>query len=381
MPRYLYQQNFPYFAQTAGGFEPLAAAELAGLGAREIQPGFRGIHFQADPDALYRINYAGRLISRVLAPLALFRCDHRDLLYQRARAIRWSDFFSLDQTFAVFANVADSQIRHSQFAALCLKDAVVDFFRDAQGARPSVDVQEPDLWIGLHLVKDQAVISLDTSGGPLHRRGYRRKRVAAPLQETLAAAIIMLSGWDGQKPLYDPMCGSGTLLCEALMRYRRMPAGLLRRRFGFESLPDFDAGAWEKVKREFAPAQPELREGLIGGSDIDPGAVQAARVNCRVLPGGEKIPIRILDYRDLDSLQDCMIVCNPPYGIRIKPEEDLALFYRGLGDFLKQRCRGAEAYIYFGDRKWIKSIGLKPSWKRPLSNGGLDGRLVKFELY
>jgi len=381
MARYLYQQNSQYFAQIAGGFEQPAADELAGLGAREIQPGYRGIHFQADATVLYRINYAGRLISRVLAPLALFRCDHRDVLYQKARLIRWNEFFSLDQTFAVFANVSDSQIRHSQFAALCLKDAVVDYFRDLLGARPSVDPQHPDLWIGLHLVKDQAIISLDTSGGSLHRRGYRRKSVAAPLQETLAAAIIALSGWEGQKPLYDPMCGSGTLLCEALMKAGRLPAGLLRRRFGFEFLPDFDSRIWEKVKREFAPGQTKLAEGLIGGSDIDPQAVEAARSNCRALPGGERIRIRSLDYRNLDSLENSIIVCNPPYGIRLKPEEDLPLFYRGLGDFLKQRCRGAEAYIYFGNRELIKSIGLKPSWKKPLSNGSLDGRLVKFQLY
>jgi putative N6-adenine-specific DNA methylase len=381
MSRYLYQQSFPYFAQIAAGFEQVAADELLNLGARQIRPGYRGVHFLADAASLYRINYAGRLISRVLAPLVLFRCDHRDVLYQKAKAIRWSDFFSLDQTFAVFANVSDSQIRHSQFAALCLKDAVVDSFRAAYGVRPSVDTQHPDLWIGLHLAKDQAIISLDTSGGPLHRRGYRRKSVSAPLQETLAAAIIALSGWEGQKPLYDPMCGSGTLLCEALMRFARMPAGLLRQRFGFEFLPDFDAGLWQQVKAEFLPVKPELASGLIGGSDIDRLAVEAARANCRALPGGEAIGIRALDYRNLDSLENFVIVCNPPYGIRQKSEDDLSLFYRELGDFLKKRCRGADAYIYFGNRQWIKSIGLKPAWKKPLSNGGLDGRLVKYRLY
>lgn len=227
----------------------MAIEELKRLGAEKITPGVRGAHFSADRAALYRINYLARLITRVLAPLMSFPCRDRDDLYRVGSAIEWAQMFSPDQTFGVFSNVSGNpHITHSNFASLCLKDAVADHFRVNCGRRPNVDRTNPDIWLNLHIDKAHGAISIDTSGGSLHRRGYRNETVVAPMQEILAAAIVELTGWQGEKPLYDPMCGSGTLLCEAMMRYCRIPSGYLKKSFGFGFLPDFDKTLWEKGK-------------------------------------------------------------------------------------------------------------------------------------
>ena len=246
MKPFSYQRSNRYFAQTASGFETLATDEFRALGARQIKSGFRGIHFSADPAHLFAVNYQSRLATRILAPLTSFPCHNRDDLYRAGKAIDWSALFSTDKTFGIFANVSgNAGLTHSKFAALCLKDAVADFFRSRFGRRPDVDKLTPDVWLNLHIDKTRATISLDTSGGSLHRRGYRRESVEAPMQETLAAAIVTISAWNGKRPLIDPMCGSGTLLCEALMRVCRIPAGYLRPRFGFECLPDFNKALWQ----------------------------------------------------------------------------------------------------------------------------------------
>lgn len=382
MTLFQYQRTQRHFAQIAEGFEDLAAAELVRLGATQIEPGFRGLHFVADSATLYRVNYEARLLTRVLAPLLSFRCRDRNDLYRAARAIDWSVFLSADHTFGVQANVnGNPNLTHSKFAALCLKDGVVDGFRDRFGRRPDVDRISPHVWLNLYLDREQATVSLDTSGGSLHKRGYRRTAVDAPLQETLAAAMVALSGWTGERPLYDPMCGSGTLLCEAWMVGSRIPAGYLRRGFGFERLPDFDAELWARIKKEADSPIGPLPAGVVAGSDSNDRAVRAAKANCRLLPGGAAIGITSSDFNNLPKLENMILLCNPPYGIRMRPEADVGAFYKQFGDFLKQRCTGSEVLIYFGDRALIKQIGLKPAWKKPLRNAGLDGRVVKYVLY
>ena len=214
---YQYQKDSRYFAQIADSLKEAGADELSELGAEDVRPEFSGIHFSADKSTLYRINYLTRLVSRVLAPLISYACHDTDTLYQKAREIKWEDFFGKGNTFAVSGNVSDSVISHSKYAALCLKDAVADYFKEKTGQRPDVSVKNPDILLNLHIRHNKAVISIDTSGGALHRRGYREEAVSAPMQETVAAAIIRFSEWDGSVPLYDPLCGSGTLLCEALM--------------------------------------------------------------------------------------------------------------------------------------------------------------------
>lgn len=376
-----YQKTGRFFAQAAGKMEELAAAELKEYGVKEIKPAYRGVWFQTDLEHIYRINFRARLISRVLATLLTFECHSTKYLHKTAMNIEWEKLMTPDTTFAIFATVGNSKITHSKYAALVLKDAIADYFTEKFGKRPSVDRENPDLWINLHIDHDKARVSIDLSGGSLHKRGYRLETVSAPMQETLAAAIIRASGWNGDNPLYDPMCGSGTLLAEAMLHYRRLPSAFRRKNFGFMHLPDFDKAAWEKIVEDSKRLVRPLPENLIAGSDISYHAIEAARTNLGSLPDGNKINLKKMDFKNHPGIQNGTIVCNPPYGIRMGTEEEVAVLYTELGDWLKQKCKGSTAYIYCGNRELIGKLGLKPAFKLPLVNGNLDGRLVKLEMY
>ncbi|NHZ85939.1 MAG: class I SAM-dependent RNA methyltransferase [Planctomycetia bacterium] len=378
---YEYQQSGRYFAQVADDIKDIAETELLELGAVDTSHSYRGIYFNADPESLYRINLQSRLINKVLAPLKTFNCHSDKYLYQVGQQIHWEDFLTPEQTLAIFANVTQSNINHSKYAALRLKDAIVDYFRESDGKRPSIDRRNPDLWLNVHIEKNVAIISVDTSGGSLHRRGYRTETTEAPMSETLAASIIRYTEWNGQTPLYDPLCGSGTLLCEAYLAVTKTPSANRRNKFGFERLPDFDVALWERVKKEANNAVQPVNNNLIQGSDIDLKVVAIAKKNSAVIDPDAQIKIVQKDIFDIERLENTTIVCNPPYGIRMEKKKDLSTFYKDIGDFLKQRCTNSTAYIYFGDRKYIKQIGLKSSKKWILSNGGLDGRLVKYIMY
>lgn len=379
---YLYQQEGWYVARMEESFKEAGIQELAALGAADIEPTLRGVRFSADKATLYAINYSSRLLSRCLAPLALFPCDSTDELYRMGKTLRWTDFFIKGRTFAVTSDTANSEVTHARYAALCLKDAIADYFAENTGRqRPDVDTRNPAVHVDVTILENQAMICIDTSGEALHKRGYRELSVSAPMQETVAAAIIHFSGWDRKTPLYDPMCGSGTLLCEALMYGCDIPSGILRNSFGFQILPDFDASLWRTVRQAADSRITELPEGLIAGSDIDATAVTAAKTNLMGLHSGGRVSVVQQDFRDITGLENRLIVTNPPYGIRMGADRDLNLFYEHLGDFLKQKCRGSVAWVYFGDRDYIKKVGLKASWKRPLRAGGLDGRLVQYILY
>ena len=378
-----YQQHKRYFAQIAGGFEELAETELRELGAKAIKPDYRGFHFEADPETLYRINYKARMIIRVLAPLVTFDCHSDKYLHLTAMKIDWSQFITVQDTFAINAVTSNTPgLTHSQYAGLKVKDAICDFFREKTGERPSVNVKDPDLGIHLYVRNNRATISIDTSGGSLHKRGYRTARVEAPMAETLAAAIIRLSKWKGERPLIDPMSGSGTLLCEAAMRYCYMPAGYLRTGWGFKRLPDFDSGVWMKVKNEADGFMRPLPADLLIASDIDPVAARATRRNLNRLPGCKNaFECEPKDFRKIEKLENTTIIVNPPYGVRLGNREEAENLMKEFGDFLKQRCTGCTAYVYAGDRKLLKRVGLKPEWKVDLNNGALEGVLGKYDLY
>lgn len=376
-----YQNTGRFFAQVAGEMEDLGAAELKEFGVKEIQKAYRGIWFRTDLAHIYRINLWSRLLNRILAPLITFDCHSTKYLYTVARKIEWNKLLKPENSLAIFATVANSKITHSQYAAQVLKDAVVDYFRETAGTRPDIDRENPDLWLNLYIEANKARINLDTSGGSLHRRGYRLETVAAPMQETLAAAVIRISGWKGQVPLLDPMAGSGTLLAEALLDYCRIPAAYKKETFGFEFLPDFNRDIWTGIRQEAARLKRDLPENLISGSDADFRAVRAARANLDSLPGGNRIKLEKMDFRLHPGIKNAIIVTNPPYGIRLEDEATAALLYKDLGDFLKRKCQGSTAYIFCGNRNLIGSLGLKPSMKIPLKNGDLDGRLLKLELY
>lgn len=377
---FAYQKTSRYFAQIARGLEELGSDELAELGAIEVKPAYRGIYFQADRETLYRINYHSRLCTRILAPLLTFDCHSTKYLYKTAIKMDWSQLLTNQNTFAISATVANSNIKHSQYAGLTLKDAIADHFREKYDSRPSVDTKNPDVWLNLRIDRNKATISLDTSGGSLHRRGYRRETVEAPIQETVAAAMIRFSEWDGKEPLLDPMCGSGTILCEALMHYCRIPAAYLRARFGFEMMPDFDEALWKQVKKDSNSRIRRLPKNLITGSDKDSQAIAAAKTNCRMLPHGERILLQTKQYQDIEHAENTCLITNPPYGIRMERHKNMDGFIENFGKFLKKRCPGSTAYVYFGNPELIKNIGLQAAWKKPLMNGGLSGILTKYKL-
>jgi putative N6-adenine-specific DNA methylase len=378
---FIYQKTQRYFGQLADDLETLGSRELTELGGFDIKPSYRGIYFSANQMDLYKIIYSARLFTRFLAPLLRFDCHSTKYLYQTGGKIIWPEIIKVDETFAINANVSHSRIKHSQYAAQILKDAIADQFMNLLGKRPSVDTTNPDVRLNLHIQNNKATIALDIAGNSLHRRGYRQQTIEAPMQETVAAALIKMIDWQGERPLVDIMCGSGTIVAEALMHYCRIPAGLLRPRFGFAHLPDFDAALWEQVKSEADSGMRPLPADLISAGDQAKGAVSAAQTNISLLPQGDKVKFTQQRFHDISKIENSTIVSNPPYGLRMKTGPDSKTFARELGDFLKQRCQGSTAYLYFGKREMIKSIGLRPSWKKPLKNGGLDGRLVKYELY
>lgn len=380
--QFRYQEEPHFFAQIAHHLEDEGAKELLELGASSATASYRGIRFTAEPGTLYGIVYGTRLCTRVLAPLIRFDCHSDRYLYKTAAAIAWNEMFTVTETFAVTATVSHSIIRHSKFAALRLKDAIVDFFRENAGERPSVDRTNPDILFHLHIENNKATIYLDAGGGSLHRRGYRRESVEAPMQETVAAAIIRYSGWDGERALYDPMCGSGTLLAEALMHVCRIPAAYLRPRFGFEKLPDFDLDMWNRIKeKRDRLIRPIPDTGALAGSDVHAEAIKAARTNLSQLPHGDQVKLSRKDLFRLDGLSAQTIVTNPPYGLRIGRRDQIASFYTELGNFLKRKCNGSTCFLYAGKKDLLKHVGLKASWKKPLVSGALDGRLARYELY
>lgn len=378
---YEYQKNNVYFAQIAEDIKELGVHELAELGAEDIRLSPGGAYFKAGKGTLYKINYCSKLATRILAPLLSFTCRDTDELYSKAKEIKWDEILRSKMTFAVFSNISGGTITNSHYAALKLKDAVVDSLRERTGIRPDIDTKSPDLWLNLYIRNNRATIAIETSGGSIHKRGYRVDSISAPMQENLAAAIIRHTGWDGTVSLYDPMCGSGTLLAEAVMHYCKIPSGFLREHFGFIYLSDYDDSLWKDIKKDIDSKIIALPDGILGGSDISAKAVKIAESNIKNLPFKGTIKIETKDFNKIKELKNRIIIINPPYGIRVRTGEKLDLFYKSLGDFLKKRCTGSSAYIYFGDRKYVKNIGLKPTWKKPLKAGGLDGRLVKYELF
>ncbi len=376
-----YQKNSTFFAQVTGKMEEMGEQELLELGARNTNKVYRGIYFEADHADLYRINYNSRLLSRVLAPLTKFYCDNPNVLLKAAADIKWEEIFSLEKTFAITASVAMSKIDNSLYAAMRLKDGIADYFTSKFGKRPNVDTTNPDVRINLHIEKNDAVISLDTSGESLHKRGYRLLAGEAPMQETLAAAIIRISKWDGEKPLLDCMCGSGTILCEALMHYCRIPAQSLRKKFGFLNLPDFDKNIWNEIKKVSDDKIRPLKKGIIIGSDKSRDAIDVAQNNLSRLPYSDMVELSRKPFSDISGFENGLLITNPPYGIRLGKMVEVQELYKELGDFIKQKCTGTTAFIFTGEPTLRKYIGLKTTKKIPLENGKLEGILMQIDSY
>jgi putative N6-adenine-specific DNA methylase len=369
------------FAAVPRGAEEIAAAELQGLGVSGIQVGKGGVAFVADRAGLYKANLWLRTASRVLVQLAVFPCTTPADLYGGVHAIDWTVLITPDMTLAVDCSLRDSALTHSGFVALKTKDAVVDRIREACGSRPNVDTASPDVRINVHLHRNICTVSLDSSGDPLDRRGYRLERNEAPLRETLAAAVVALTGWDGLIPLADPMCGSGTIPIEAALVAGRVAPGL-QRSFGFQRWLDFDGIVWDRLLREAGSGIRTLPIGLITGCDQDSRALKLAARNAA--KAGFEGQLNFF-HAALDVFQPegdkGVVIINPPYGKRLGDEEELKELYCQIGDIMKKRCRGWTGYVLTGNLELAKYIGLKASRRFVLFNGAIECRLLKYELY
>ena len=374
-----------FFATSAKGVESILAKELKELGVGNLKTASGGVHFEGSMEALYRANLWLRTANRVLMQLAVFPCPTPQVLYQNARQIRWSEWVSAQQTLTVDCNCRDSAITHSHFTAQKIKDAVVDQIRDNTGSRPNVDTRNPDVRVNAHIANDSCVLSLDASGDGLHMRGYRRQATEAPIRETLAAAIVELADWNSEGFFIDPMCGSGTILIEAALKALNYAPGLLRvgnRCFGFQRWRDFNGECWEQIVSE---ARNRIHDKILGrllGYDLSRTAVNIAKMN--VSAAGLTNQIRLSRGNVLNlspSGHTGVIACNLPFGERSGDVEALAPLYKGIGDILKQRCTGYKAYLFTGNLKLVKSIGLRPSRRFALHNGPIECRLLEYELY
>lgn len=371
-----------FFATCGRGIEPVLADELRALGAAEVTEGRGGVHFRGDLATLYLANLWLRTAIRVLRPILEVPVTTPDELYKVVRGIDWSRYLTPEHTIAVDCNVRDSQIRHSKYAALRTKDAICDQFVERCGRRPSVDVDHPLVGLNLHVYKDVATLSLESSGESLHKRGYRPILTRAPLNEALAAAIVLLSGWQPTTPFVDPFCGSGTLPIEASWIALKRPPGLTRKRFGFQGWMDFDVELWTTLRDEARRGVLRELQAPILGADLRGDVVSFAIDNAKAAGIGHLLRFDKRDVRNL-KLPDGppgVIVCNPPYGERIGEERDLLTLYKTLGDVFAERGRDWKMHVFTGNPRLAEAIGLKPTRQMPLFNGKIPCRLLTFEV-
>ncbi len=371
-----------YFATCGRGIEPVLAGELRDLGAADVTPGRGGVHFAGDQALLYRANLWLRTAIRVLWPILEADVTSPEELYEAVRSIDWTQYLTPDHTLAVDCNVRDSHLTHSKYAALKTKDAICDQFVERTSRRPSVDVDEPMVGLNLHVYRDRAVLSLESSGESLHKRGYRPVLTRAPLNEALAAALVLLTGWRGESAFVDPLCGSGTLPIEATWIATRRPPGLTRRRFGFQGWMDFDVRLWTEVRDEARRGVLKHLAAPVLGSDVRRDAISFSQGNARAAGVGHLVRFAVRDVRDFRPPDGPpgVIVCNPPYGERIGEEKELRGLYRTLGAVFRERCAGWTAYVFTGNAALAREIGLQAAEQVPLFNGKIPCRLLKFDL-
>jgi putative N6-adenine-specific DNA methylase len=374
--------NVRFFATCARGLEPLLAGELNQLGATDVNPGRGGVQFAGDRAILYRANLWLRTAIRVLQPILEAPVTSAEELYEAVRSLDWDRYLTPEHTLAVDCNVRDSRITHSKYAALKTKDAICDQFVERCGLRPSVNVDEPMVGLNLHIYRDQAVLSLDSSGESLHKRGYRPILTKAPLNEALAAGLVLLTGWRGATPFVDPLCGSGTLPIEAAWIALRRPPGLTRRRFGFQGWMDFDVELWTALRDEARRGVLKQLAALILGSDIRHDAIAFSIKNARAAGIGHLVRFDVKDVRDFRPPlgPPGIILCNPPYGERIGEEKELISLYKTLGEVLQQQSAGWTAFVFTGNARLARHIGLTPVEQVALFNGKIPCRLLKFEM-
>lgn len=373
-------ENFKMIAKTFFGFEEILAKELQQLGAQEVEQGVRMVSFKGDKGFMYKANIALRTALKILKPIYNFRAYNEASLYKGMQSLDWSQYLSANQTFVIDVTLFSDHFNHSQFVALKAKDAIVDQFRDKFGKRPSIDKDHPDVRINLHIHGEQVSVALDTSGASLHHRGYRTATNIAPINEVLAAGMLLLSGWDGSSDFLDPMCGSGTILAEAAMIACNIPANINRKEFAFEKWNDWDNDLFDKIIDSLMSKTREFHY-TIKGTDKAPSAVMKAKDNIRNANLEEYVTITEENFFDSqkETRGPLHMVFNPPYGERL--DIQMERFYREIGDTLKQSYPNTNAWFITANLEALKFVGLKPSRKIKLFNGKLEARLVKYEMY
>jgi putative N6-adenine-specific DNA methylase len=373
--------DFRMTAQTMFGLEQVLAKELLKLGAREITELNRAVSFTGDLGFLYKANLCLRTALRVLVPIQSFDLHSQQDLYDGMRAIEWERFMEPGDTLAVHSTLNTPHFDHSQFVAQKAKDAIVDRFRDRTGQRPSVDLELPTLSIHLYLDHDRCHVSLDSSGGSLHKRGYRDKTNLAPINEVLAAGLVLLSGWDRRSNFVDPMCGSGTLLIEAAMYAANIPPGYYRPQFGFQRWNDFDADLWETIF-DSAVERINNEKPVILGGEISRNVHRKAIANIHEAKLEDSIVVRNCAFADLEPPEGRgTLILNPPYGERMDQDEDIDAVYRMIGDTFKKKWAGYEAWVITSNLEAAKHIHLTPKPRIKLFNGPLECRFMRYELY
>jgi putative N6-adenine-specific DNA methylase len=373
-------ENFKMLAKTFFGFEEILAKELQLLGAQNVEIGTRAVSFKGDKGFMYKANLSLRTALKILKPIYQFRAFNDQSLYKGIQGIDWSKYLNENQTFVIDTTIHSDNFKHSQFVSQKAKDAIVDQFREKTGIRPSIDKDFPDLKIHIHIDRDQCTVSLDSSGESLHQRGYRTATNIAPVNEVLAAGMLLLSGWDGSSDFMDPMCGSGTILAEAAMIACNIPANINRKEFAFEKWNDWDNDLFDQIIDALLKRTKEFRY-TITGYDKAPSAVNKAKDN--ILNANLEDYVTISQANFFDTKKEnpgpLHMVFNPPYGERL--DIDLERFYRELGDTLKNNYPNTNAWFITANLDALKFVGLRPSRKIKLFNGSLEARLVKYEMY
>lgn len=374
------ERNFKMLAKTLFGFEDILATELRGLGATGIEKGVRSVQFEGDTGFMYKANLCLRTALKILKPIYTFTVRNENDLYKKVYDMQWDTLLTVHNTFAIHATLSDAIFNHSQFVALKTKDAIADKFRNTEGRRPNVDVKHPDINIHIHIYKNQVTVSLDSSGSSLHHRGYKTATNIAPINEVLAAGMLLLSGWDGQSNFMDPMCGSGTILAEAAMIACNIPANINRKEFAFEKWPDFDRELFEKIMESSLNKTREFHYKIIG-YDKAPSAVMKAKENIKNANLAEYIEIKQYNFFETYKPEEGKLhmLFNPPYGERLNI--DMEEFYKSIGDTLKKNYPATDAWFITSNMDALKFVGLRPSRRIALFNGKLESKLVKYEMY
>lgn len=372
-------EEFELIAKTFMGLEPVLAKELTQLGANDIQIGRRMVSFTGNKELMYRANFQLRTAIRILKPIKHFKAKSADDVYDEVKKIDWSKYLSLDETFSVDSVVFSEEFRHSKFVAYKVKDAIVDQFRESMGKRPNISVANPDIRLNMHIAEYDCTLSLDSSGESLHRRGYRQESVEAPLNEVLAAGMILMTGWQGDTDFIDPMCGSGTLPIEAALIAHNMAPGLFRKEYAFEKWHDFDKDLFDDIYND--DSQEREFKHHVYGYDIDIKAVNTARLNVKAAGLTSTVTIEEADFKNFTQpANKSLLVTNPPYGERISTP-DLLGTYKMIGERLKHQFMNNDAWVLSYREECFDQIGLKPSIKIPVYNGSLECEFRKYQIF